>query len=350
LGFAFVGILTYLLNYRLPEIDTDALPRWFKQGFWWLLLPTVVLMLVSIGRRISDYGFTEPRYAVATAGLWLLGMCAYFLLSKKDNIKVIPISLALVCIFVVLSPFNAFNVSEKSQLNELKALLEPNDRWANGKMKPSDSPMLETSVRRTSSILEFFDRRERLQLLEPFMPYPIEALPETATAYNNVRRLEEWLNMGNLINADLQDIVFYITGIAPEAQNMAPIGVNINGYKEYYLLKRDAPEVPSPLSEGEKYLILSKDKQALEYFMYQKSASQLIERFDLGPLTNGWIKGQITNGSTYVPVNSVTVNYIRGQQFDLMLYLTDAEIIIDINSEKPKLEYLNASIFVRPKK
>jgi hypothetical protein len=182
------------------------------------------------------------------------------------------------------------------------------------------------------------------------MPYPIEALPETATAYNNVRRLEEWLNMGNLINADIQDIVFYITGIAPEAQNMAPIGVNINGYKEYYLLKRDAPEVPSPLSEGEKYLILSKDKQALEYFMYQKSASQLIERFDLGPLTNGWIKGQITNGSTYVPVNSVTVNYIRGQQFDLMLYLTDAEIIIDINSEKPKLEYLNASIFVRPKK
>jgi hypothetical protein len=350
LGFAFVGILTYLLNYRLPEIDTDALPRWFKQGFWWLLLPTVVLMLVSIGRRIIDYGFTEPRYAVATAGLWLLGMCAYFLLSKKDNIKVIPISLALVCVFVVLSPFNAFNVSEKSQLNELKALLEPNDRWANGKMKPSDTPMLETSARRTSSILEFFDRRERLHLLEPFLPYPIEALPETATAYNNVRRLEEWLHLGNLIHADQQDIVFYITGIASESQNRAPIGVNINGYKEYYLLKRDAPEVPSPLSEGEKYMILSKDKQALEYYGFQKGDSQLIERFDLGHLTNGWIKGQIANGSTYIPVNSTTINYLKGQQFDLMLYLTDAEIIIDTNSEKPKLEYLNAGIFVRPKK
>jgi len=350
LGFAFVGILTYLLNYRLPEIDTDALPRWFKQGFWWLLLPTVVLMLVSIGRRIIDYGFTEPRYAVATAGMWLLGMCAYFLLSKKDNIKVIPISLALVCVFVVLSPFNAFNVSEKSQLNELKALLEPNDRWANGKMKPSDAPMLETSARRTSSILEFFDRRQRLHALEPFLPYPIEALPKTATAYNDVGRLEDWLNLGDAIKTEQQEVVFYITGTASESQSIASLGVSIDGYKEFFLLRRDATEAPRPQSEGEKYMILSEDKQALEYRIYKKGASQLLESFNLGNLTTEWIKGQATDESNYMPINKEAVNYLEGQQFDLMLYLTDAEIIIETNSEKPKLEYLNAGIFVRPKK
>ncbi|MFZ4633198.1 MAG: DUF4153 domain-containing protein [Saprospiraceae bacterium] len=350
LGFAFVGILTYLLNYRLPEVDTDALPRWFKQGFWWLLLPNVVLMMVSIGRKISDYGFTEPRYAVATSGVWLLGMCAYFILSRKDNIKVIPISLALICIFVVLSPFNAFNVSEKSQLKQLRGVLEPHGRWENGKMKPSDAPIMQKSAERVYSILQFFERRQRLHALEPFLPYPIEALPKTATAYNDVTRIEEWLNLGDAIKTDQQEIVFYITGTASESQSIAPIGVNIDGYIEYFLLNRDATEAPRPPSDGEKYMILSEDKQALEYRIYKKGASQLLESFDLGNLTTEWIKGQATDASNYMPINKEAVNYLEGQQFDLMLYLTDAEIKFEFNSEKPKLIYLNAGIFVRPKK
>jgi hypothetical protein len=258
--------------------------------------------------------------------------------------------LALICIFVVLSPFNAFNVSEKSQLNQLKGILEPHGRWENGKMKPSDAPIMQKSAERVYSILQFFERRQRLHALEPFLPYPIEALPKTATAYNDVTRIEEWLNLGDAIKTDQQEIVFYITGTASESQSIAPIGVNIDGYIEYFLLNRDATEAPRPPSDGEKYMILSKDKQALEYHIIKNGASQLLERFELGPLTTEWIKGQATDESNYMPINKEAVNYLKGQQFDLMLYLTDAEIKFEFNSEKPKLIYLNAGIFVRPKK
>ncbi|MBK7936853.1 MAG: DUF4153 domain-containing protein [Lewinellaceae bacterium] len=95
LGFSVAGIFTYLLNFYLPEHDDSAWARAFKRWFWWIQLPLTALLFVAVARRIGDYGVTEMRFLVAHLGVWLALTCLYFLFSKHDNIKYIPISLGL---------------------------------------------------------------------------------------------------------------------------------------------------------------------------------------------------------------------------------------------------------------
>jgi hypothetical protein len=137
LGFSVAGIFTYLLNFMLVEYDDSALVKGFRKWFFYVLLPMVALLFVAIGRRISDYGVTEPRYVVATAGVWLLLVSLYFIVSKKDNIKSIPISLAFFSLLTVLGPFSAFRASERNQTSRLMAILEKNNLLKDGKVVPA---------------------------------------------------------------------------------------------------------------------------------------------------------------------------------------------------------------------
>ncbi|MBK9017383.1 MAG: DUF4153 domain-containing protein [Saprospiraceae bacterium] len=122
LGFSVAGIFTYLLNYLMVKFDESFAVKGFRRWFFYVLLPMVVLLFVAIGRRMSDYGVTEARFVVAISGVWLLLMSVYFIFSKRDNIKFIPISLAFFSLVTVLGPFNAFKVSERSQVGRLEEL------------------------------------------------------------------------------------------------------------------------------------------------------------------------------------------------------------------------------------
>ena len=114
LGFSVAGIFTYLLNFMLVKFDDSVVVKGFRRWFFYILLPMVLLLFVAIGRRIGDYGVTEARYVVAISGAWLLLISVYFILSKRDNIKFIPISLAVFSLLTVLGPLSAFKVSERS--------------------------------------------------------------------------------------------------------------------------------------------------------------------------------------------------------------------------------------------
>lgn len=132
LGFSVVGLLAWLLNYRLPNFDENRLLKFFRRWFFPVLLPMTFLLLIAIGRRISDYGVTEMRFVVAALGAWLLLISAYFLLRKKVSIKAIPLSLIAVAAVVLVGPWNAHNVAGRSQSGRLKALFEQAGMWQDG--------------------------------------------------------------------------------------------------------------------------------------------------------------------------------------------------------------------------
>jgi hypothetical protein len=133
LGFSVAGIFTYLLNYLLVRFDESAIVRGYRRWFFFVLLPMVALLFVAVGRRLSDYGVTEPRFIVSTAGVWLAVVSLYFIISRKDNIKFIPISLGLFALLSVMGPFSAFSVSSRSQTARLQHILEQNSMWRDGK-------------------------------------------------------------------------------------------------------------------------------------------------------------------------------------------------------------------------
>lgn len=139
LCFSVVGILTYLLNYMIPSQRNLRLSSIYKSYFFYLMIVPIALLLFAIYVRLDAYGFTEPRYIVAILSLWLLIVSIYMMLSKVDNIKVIPISLAVIVVIALFGPLNMFSVSLNSQLNRLKTALAEGNMLVDGKLVVPDN-------------------------------------------------------------------------------------------------------------------------------------------------------------------------------------------------------------------
>ncbi|NME67026.1 DUF4153 domain-containing protein [Flammeovirga aprica] len=130
IGFSFLGISALLIIY---PIRNDKGLKWislFSKGFYYALFPVILLFCSAIYRRISEYGITEFRYYLIMIGTWLFFVAIYFLIKGQNNIKVIPIALAVLTFTSTFGPLSAFNISKKSQYNRLYELGEKNE-WIN---------------------------------------------------------------------------------------------------------------------------------------------------------------------------------------------------------------------------
>jgi len=123
LGYSVFGILSLLLVYPVKETAGNNWIKLFSRFFYVMLIPLVVLLLLAVWKRVGHYGITESRYILTALALWLAGITIYFLFSKKQNIKVIPISLCIISLLATYGPQSAFSVSKFSQLSRLKRIM-----------------------------------------------------------------------------------------------------------------------------------------------------------------------------------------------------------------------------------
>jgi hypothetical protein len=137
-------------------------------------VPLLVLLFVSIGKRIFAYGITEERYIVLLLGIWLLLMSIYFIFSKKDNIILLPLSLFFIFLVASVGPWSVFNVSKRSQEDRLMELFTKNNIIQLGKLTQLDSvkfnaiPM--TDVENMKDILYYLHRHHNLNTFRAMMP------------------------------------------------------------------------------------------------------------------------------------------------------------------------------------
>ena len=134
LGYAVYGILSILLVYPIKEQEDNKWIKSYARSFYFLMLPLLVLLFLAMGKRISDYGITEDRYFLLLLGCWLLFITLYFLFSKKQNIKLIPVSLCIIALFTIYGPQSAFSVSTYSQKSLLINIFKKHSAYENGKL------------------------------------------------------------------------------------------------------------------------------------------------------------------------------------------------------------------------
>lgn len=156
IAFAVFGILSLLLVFPVRKDPENKWIGWYTRAFYWIVLPLAALLFLAIGTRISDYGFTVLRFIVLVTGCWLVFIALYFLLSKKENIKLVPASLIAV---TLLTTVLAFPVSVYGQKRRLFAILETYQMMENGRMKPpaDASPGFEERREITSIIRYLYD-------------------------------------------------------------------------------------------------------------------------------------------------------------------------------------------------
>lgn len=188
LGYAVFGILSLLLIYPVRNQDENKWLKTFSRSFYYVLIPLILLLVWAVLARVLDYGITEERYFLIILAVWLAFINAYFLLSKSQNIMVIPFSLCLVTVFSVYGPQGAFSTSRRSQINELKQLFEKyrsmnGDRVIALKLKPGKEDMT-----RMINIADYLVNMHGLESFSPILKRDPELVADSLLAVQTKKK------------------------------------------------------------------------------------------------------------------------------------------------------------------
>jgi len=119
---ALVGTLSILL-VRPTDPDRDRWAWRWERIFWILMIPAAGMFLAALGKRIGQYGVTEPRYLGVVLGGWLAAVALGYGLLRMRDLRILPASLAVVLLLAWGGPWGMVSVSKESQVNRLAALL-----------------------------------------------------------------------------------------------------------------------------------------------------------------------------------------------------------------------------------
>lgn len=195
-----LGILAMLLIYPYARQAENQWISKVSRGYYFLLLPLLVLLFFAIGMRLADYGFTINRYLILVVGLWLAVVCIYFV-SGRNNIKFVPLSLATLLLSISFGPWSIFSVSERSQAKRLEAILTQASIMRDGKVLnelrwPADmfpyfpaaavnrhQGLLSDSLHNeVYSILNYLDNHHGMQTIRDWYEQPLDSLIRAAEA------------------------------------------------------------------------------------------------------------------------------------------------------------------------
>lgn len=204
-----LGIFTLLLIHPYRDALGNSWIKRFSKAYYFIVFPLVIILFIAIGMRLNDYGITINRYAILMLGIWLSVVCFYFTLGRT-NIKFIPISLATLLILISFGPWSIFSVSEKSQVNRLKAILEQSSILQSNQIgqeviwREDSLPQLHSSMKRTNegllndsihnevkSILDYLDDHHGFASIRGWYQQNIDSIAELS----NVGK-EGWARMG----------------------------------------------------------------------------------------------------------------------------------------------------------
>lgn len=148
-----IGTLALLLVHPLRD---RAEERWigaYARWYFLALLPALVMLLLAIGKRIGQYGITEPRYALLVLAGWMTGVALYFGITRSRRIALIPVSLAAVTLLALIGPWSMTAMSRRSQTARLAAILERSPLPA-----PAGQPLAEEDRREVVAILTYLEQ------------------------------------------------------------------------------------------------------------------------------------------------------------------------------------------------
>lgn len=248
LSLAVAGILVYLLIYPWKKDSQEKWITLYSRYFFPAVLPLNILLFAGIARRISDYDITENRYLVLTLAIWLAGISSYMIFNRKKDIRLIPVTMAIVGLLISVGPWNIFSVAEKSQKNRFEEILKRNNLLnESGKIMGKADVSREDYIQ-VFDIIEYFNSRKQLS---PLLTY-LNNVSDTTQAANLFHEIREELSLH--ITSDTTLFRKYLSySVAPFEQPYEFISI-----EEFdYLWKIKINDSISRLNNGYEIVIVS---------------------------------------------------------------------------------------------
>jgi hypothetical protein len=192
LGYAVFGILSILLIYPIRNLQENKWIKTYSKSFYYLLIPLLLLLFLAVGKRITDYGITENRYFILVIALWLTFITGWFLISSNNDIRIIPISLAIACLLASYGPQSAFDVSKRSQEKILLQLFQKNNSFKNGRIQPLNQRIDSLDAERIFSSFDYLMRRKGLISLQNLLDTNLRIVQDSLAKGNHNEKYQRW--------------------------------------------------------------------------------------------------------------------------------------------------------------
>ena len=159
----------FIMIMVTPMTKKDPVAKVFKKYFPFASIPLLALSIVSISKRISQYGVTELRYFIVLLGIWLI----FCMVSSifKARLSVILISLIAVVYISVFSPINNRRITIMSQNKRLERILIKHGLLKDGKLV-KNSGLNENQKYEITDVLNYIlgirDKKEGIENVQPF--------------------------------------------------------------------------------------------------------------------------------------------------------------------------------------
>lgn len=172
LFFSFIGILAYLLIYPIRNDRSKPIIFKFARYFYFILLPLLSLYFIAIILRIKPYGITEDRYLLFILGIWILVISLYIIVSKRDNIIIIPTSLIVILFLSAVGPWGMFQLSIQNQVLRLEKNLKRNQILSHNEILHDKTKikLSKNDAKSIQSILQFLYKRDELEKVRKWIP------------------------------------------------------------------------------------------------------------------------------------------------------------------------------------
>jgi hypothetical protein len=186
LGYAVFGILSILLVYPLREQEGNKWIKTYARSFYFLLLPLLVLLVLAIISRVRPYGVTPYRYFLIILAGWLSFITFYFLLSRRQNIKLIPISLCILALLAVYGPQSAFSVSDYSQRKILTDIFKKYGAVKDGRLQSLAKIKVDSADgAKVVDKLNYFTQNSTPAALQPYIKEDMTRLVDSISHLKN---------------------------------------------------------------------------------------------------------------------------------------------------------------------
>ena len=152
---AAAGLFSLVLLH--PMIGRPG-QRWittYARAYFVLMLPSIGMLFLALGKRIGQYGVTENRYFMGVLTLWLLGVAVAGAAGRLKRLEVLPATLALIALLTSFGPWGAYATARNSQLGRFERLLRSADLIEDGRIVVTDQEVDIEARREMSAILDY---------------------------------------------------------------------------------------------------------------------------------------------------------------------------------------------------
>ncbi|HUI63346.1 MAG TPA: DUF4153 domain-containing protein [Bacteroidota bacterium] len=337
-GFAGSGIFALLLLYPIARKGESRWITLLARWFYVALAPLLVMLVLALWRRISEYGLTPGRYLAIALACWLALVVLYYLLSRTRTILFIPGSLCVLGIVMSFGPWGMLSVSERSQISRLERVAERDGILIEGKVHREHSEVPFADATEIRSILQYLHDMHGYDGIQPWFAEPLKAQGHE----------ESGTSKGYIAVAELMGIREGPTSAADRVRYIvfkshARDVVDLRDYEHMirYSEYEAAEDSVKPREEAIR-CTLARGRDVLLIAPSARGDQDDTLRFDLASLGRALALKHWSSNNSYVPAEDLT---LRAENSQLKVKVNFASLSVELRSDTAKVTSFAADIF-----